>query len=65
MAQAGGGTVQGRTEQSGGTVHVHDGVAAGDVKRQAVVELDALGHKVGCDASVGQETGGLDHEPLD
>lgn len=53
VAQAGGGAVQGRTEQSGGTIHVHDGVAAGDVKRQAVVEPDALGHKIGCDARVG------------
>lgn len=64
MAEARRRAVQRRSEQSVRTVEVQDGVAAGDVERERVVELEALVGYIRCDAGVGDEARGLDDETL-
>lgn len=64
MAEARRRAVQRRSEQSVRTVEVQDGVAAGDVERERVVELEALVGYIRCDAGVGDEARGPDYESL-
>lgn len=64
VAGAGGGAVEGGLEERGGAVEVDDGVGAGDVEGEGVVELDPLVGFVGGDAGVGEEGCGLDDEAL-
>lgn len=67
MTQARRATVQRRPKKRIGAVQVHNSVTAGDVERQAGVQLETLGGNVGRDAGVVvvKETRWLDDEPLD
>lgn len=64
MAQAIRRAIQRRSEDVYGTVEVEDGVAASDVEGEGVVKLHALVDEIRCDAGVGQELRGSDHETL-
>lgn len=64
MTQARRRAIQRRLEKRVRTVEVDDGVAAGDVKGEGIVELDALMDFIGGDAGVGYERSGSDHEAL-
>lgn len=64
MTETGGGAVQRRPEESVGTIEVQDGVAAGDVEGERLVELDSLVDHVRRDAGVGHEAGGAYDESL-
>lgn len=55
--------VERRVEEGVGAVQVHDGVAAGDVEGQGVVELHALGPQVRRHAAAGHERCWPDDEP--
>lgn len=64
MTETGGGAVQRRAEESVGTIEVQDGVAAGDVEGEGLVELDSLVDHVRRDARVGHKAGGANDESL-
>lgn len=64
MAEARRRAVERRSEEGVGAVEVEDGVAAGDVEGEGVVELEALVDYIGCDAGVGAEGGGAEDQSL-
>ena len=64
MAEARRRAVQRRLEKQIRTVEVDDGVAAGDVEGEGIVEFDTLVNFIGRDACVWQQGCGTDHKPL-
>lgn len=55
MAETIGRAVEWGPQERLGAVEEHDGVVTRDVKRCRLVELDALGGDIRCDAGVGEE----------